>query len=232
MTGLTVEHTFDSVQVMELVLDLLDLTVDELGGIDVHALSSDELAAGVVRVQRTLDRLRAAHARLVVEADRARVWSPSGAKNMSDWLAGTGNTSKREAAQATKLGETMDRHRGVADAVADGEMSAATADAIADALNDPPQGADPDELIERTKGVGPVEACRRVEAWRDEHRAESAEETERVGMRGGRSRRVRSTTAWWCSASPCPSWRPRPSSGRSPMPPAGSQRKTTGRSHN
>ncbi len=173
---LTIEHMFDSVGVVELVLDLLDLTVDELAGADLHALTVDELAGGVVRVQATIDRLRAAHARLVVEADRARVWAPSGAKNMADWLAGKTNTSRRDAHQSARLGETMDRHQGVADAVADGEMSTATADAIADALNDPPKGADPAELIERAKGVGPVEARRRVEEWREEHRTETAKE--------------------------------------------------------
>jgi len=159
-----------------LVLDLLDLSVDELAGAELHALTNDQPASGVLRVQRTLDRLRAAHALMVAEADRARVWVPAGAKNVADWLAGKGNTSKREANQQARLGETLDKNETAAKAVASGEMSAATADAIADAINHPPEGADPDELIERAKGVGPVEARRRAEEWRDQHRTETAAE--------------------------------------------------------
>jgi hypothetical protein len=161
---------------MEKVLDLLDLSVDELAGTDLHALTTEQLTSGVLRVQRSIDRLRAAHALMVVEADRCRAWAPSGAKNVADWLAGKGNTSKREAHQQARLGETLDKHEAAAKAVAEGEMSTATADAIADAINNPPEGADPDELIERAKGVGPVEARRRAEEWRDEHRTETAEE--------------------------------------------------------
>jgi hypothetical protein len=161
---------------METLLDQLDEAIGAVGAVDLHGLTVDALALSAVRVQRSLDRLRAVHALIVVEADRARVWHGSGARNMAEWLANETKTSYGDAVRQTKLGDSMERSDTLAKGLDSGEISAATADALHDALAAPPEGADPDELVDAVKGSGPKAALEAAEKWKEINGGETSDQ--------------------------------------------------------
>jgi hypothetical protein len=161
---------------MPTALDLLESGIDAAAGVDLQALDPRELGADTLRMQRLFDRFTAVHALMVNASDKAGVWRDSGAKNVSDWLAGRTNTDTRDVRRRQKLGDTLDKHQKLADDVASGETSTAAADAIRDALDNAPEGADPDELFDQVKNTGPVEARKRAEEWRRQAATETPEE--------------------------------------------------------
>ncbi|MDO8365072.1 MAG: DUF222 domain-containing protein [Actinomycetota bacterium] len=177
---------------MRTALDLLDLATDAVAMIDLHTLTVDELADGALGLQRHIDRVKALHAHVVCAADAARVWQGSGARNMADWLAGRTNTSYGDAASRVRLGEALGRSPELAEAVAKGEVTAATAEALHDAITTPPADADMNELIEAVKGTGPRDARAAAESFKDEHSPETAQEAEE---RRHQQRSVRSAPA-------------------------------------
>jgi hypothetical protein len=136
-------------------------------------------------MQRLLDKFTAVHALMVNACDTRGVWRDSGAKNVADWLAGKTNADTRDARRRQKLGGRLDKHKKLADDIAAGDTSTATADAIGDALDNAPAGADPEELFERVKGAGPIEARKHAEEWRRQAATETPEEAtqRRYGMR-------------------------------------------------
>ena len=170
---------------MEMVLELLDIAIDGVAGTDICTLDTDALMTSTLRVQRDLDRLRAAHALMVAAVDQRGVWRNTGAKSVADWLAGRTNGSTRDARAQARLGDTLDKHQQLADDVAAGKTSPAAADAIADALNDAPVEADPAELFDTVRGKGPVDARKQAEDWRRSHQTETGEQAtqRRFGMR-------------------------------------------------
>lgn len=140
---------------MDLALDLGDRAADALGAVELHTLGRQQLATAVVRVQGIIDRFTLAHAQMVAEADRMGVWQGTGARSMADWLAGKTNTSYGSASGLLALGETADASPEVAAAVGAGEMSAATAATLHDAITTAPAGADVSSLVKAVKGTGP-----------------------------------------------------------------------------
>ncbi|MDO9175284.1 MAG: DUF222 domain-containing protein [Actinomycetota bacterium] len=173
-------------------LDLLDLAADAVAMVDPLALTVDELAHGSLALQRHLDRVRVLHARLVRAADNARVWQGTGSRDMADWLARQTKTSYGDASSRVRLGEALDQSPELADAVERGDVSAATAEALHDAVTNPPANADMNDLIDSVKGTGPRDAKAAAERFKDIHSAETDEDAEE---RRHQRRSVRSTPA-------------------------------------
>ena len=160
--------------------------------IDPCALTIDDLAIGAVTLQRHIDRMKGLHARIVAAADSAGVWHASSARNMADWLAGLTKTSYGDAASRVRLGEALGASPELAEAVDHGEVTAATAEALHDAVTKPAPRGDLKDLVDSVKGAGPRDAKAAAEKFREIHTTETPEESEE---RRYQLRSVRSTPA-------------------------------------
>jgi Domain of unknown function (DUF222) len=142
------ERTFDSMVGVGSELFTLDLAVDEVRSLDLPSMGPDRLGRVAIEVGLHIDRMKALHALIVVEADRARSWYASGARNVADWLASETGTSHGEAQSRVKLGDTLERSPELKAAVDAGEVSASSAEVLHDAIANPPDGTDADDLNE------------------------------------------------------------------------------------
>jgi len=177
---------------MEDCLELLDLAADTVAMLDAATLPQESLALGALGIQRHIDRMKALHAVIVTEADRQRVWAGTGARNMADWLAGTTNTAYGDAASRVRLGEALKASPELKDAVDNGDLSAASAESLFDAVTNSPDGADLGELLDAVKGAGPRDTKDAADEWRRTHRSETSEQHEerchlRRAVRPGRA---------------------------------------------
>ncbi len=176
---LIIEHMFDSVPVMDTALHSLDQAVRDLSRVPLDELGPSELGALAIRVGRHIDKVKMLHSRIVVEADRAQSWRESGARDMADWLSGKTGTSRGEAQSRQRLGEALDKSQELADAVENDELSAAAAEQLHDAIMNPPDGTDADDLadlIDAAKGGGPRDVKAAADRWREIHSSETAEQ--------------------------------------------------------
>jgi hypothetical protein len=78
------------------------------------------------------------------------------------------------------------------DAVGNGDLSPDAAGELSDAITNPPEGADPDELVDACKGASPREARDAAERWKELNKPETDEEAE---ARRFARRSLRSTAA-------------------------------------
>jgi len=161
---------------MREALDFLDLATDAIALHDPHALSLLDLRDGIIGLQRHLDRVKGIHARLVAVGDSAGVWQGQAKRDMADWLAALTNTSYGDAISRVKLGEAMGASPELADAVDSGEVSAATAEALHEAVTNPAPTADTAELVDSVKGSGPRDARKAAARFRELHTTETPEE--------------------------------------------------------
>ena len=137
---------------------------DQLAAIDLTILSTDQLGGLAIGLGRGIDRLTAFHGKIVHAADERRAWTGDGARDVEEWLSNNTGTSKGQAKSRKKLGEALDKSKKLDDAVNDGELSAAAAEQLHDAVTNPPAGTDPDDvddLIDAAKGSKPHEARHR-----------------------------------------------------------------------
>jgi hypothetical protein len=152
---------------------------DQLAAIDLTILSTDQLGGLAIGLGRGIDRLTAFHGKIVHAADERRAWTGDGARDVEEWLSNNTGTSKGSAKSRKKLGEALEKNKKLDDAVNDGELSAAAAEQLHDAVTNPPAGTDPDDvddLIDSAKGSKPHEARQTADRWREIHSNESAEE--------------------------------------------------------
>lgn len=166
-------------QQIESHLDELRDLWDSLDGLDLATVTTHELAASLVTLQRLVDRGTATLARFVSVADSARVWVGSGSKNITAWLAQQSSAGAGRAAELTRLAEVMDHNTLVADKVRSGDMSTATAATLAPILLAPPVGTTADhvdKLVEACTNSTPTAAKVLAEHWRAEH--DTRDETE------------------------------------------------------
>jgi hypothetical protein len=167
---------FGMVVDMREALDLLDLATDAVAMHDPHALTLSDLRDGILSLQQHIDRVKGIHARLVAAGDSAGVWQGQAKRDMADWLSSLTKTSYGDAASRVRLGEAMGASPELADAVTAGEVTAATAEALHDAVTQPVPNADPSELIDSVKGAGPTEARKAAATFREVHTKETPEE--------------------------------------------------------
>ena len=174
---------------MRNTLTLCDQAVDALARVDLALATPQSLALGALGIQRHIDRMKALHAKVLTAADQAKVWQGTGARNIADWLASSTNTSYGDAVGRKKLADSLKKSPALADAVAKGEISAATAETLHDTIANPPAGADIGELIDAVKGAGPRDAKAAAELWKDIVSNETEEEREerRYQLRSVRS---------------------------------------------
>lgn len=161
---------------MRSALDLLDWAADAVAGVDLGAADPQALADGALGIQRHIDRMKVLHARVLLEADKARVWQGSGSRNVADWLATKTNGSHGDATSRVKLGDSLERSPELADAVESGEVSTATAEALHDTIAERHDDEDLPDLIKKVKGTGPRRAKEIAEQWKDEHAADPAKD--------------------------------------------------------
>jgi len=174
---------FDTVTDMNSAVHRLGLAISEFAASVSRGFSDDELLGAVVDVQRHLDQLAIAHSMLVHRADARRVWDGTGARDMADLLAGTTKTTRGEATSRVKLGAALNASAALRRAASKGDVSAATAIALHDAVTEAPSDAtddDVEQLVAACKGADPREARAAAEAWRAtfESEAESAEDVQ------------------------------------------------------
>lgn len=154
---------------MDDVWDALEAAVAAVVAFPCAGLADDVVRGRVLGVQGCLDRLRGVHAGLLHEAERRLLWQGSGYRSAADWLAGVAKTSRGEAQSRARLGKALGASKKLKDALADGSMSAATAESVSHAVNDRPDGAsdgDVDDLVDACRGADPVDAREAVETWR------------------------------------------------------------------
>ena len=166
---------------MDDALELLDLAVAGVALYPPASLLDDQLRAGVLGVQRHIDRLKVLHARLLHEADSRRLYARSGYRDMADWLAGKSKTSRGDALSRKRLGEALGASRELDAAAEAGEVSAATAESLFDAVTSVPDGAsagDVADLVEACKGADPRDAREAADVWKTTFSSETPEEAE------------------------------------------------------
>lgn len=147
----------------------------------LHTLPATALKPLALRLQGMLDQLAAAQGMVIHEGDRSMVWKGTGARDMAGWLADATNTNYRDTAQRHKLGAALDQSPTLRTALTNGDVSAATATQLHDAVVNPPANAttaDLDELIDFVAGASPRQAATTVEHWKTAHQAPTAEQLE------------------------------------------------------
>ena len=174
---------FDTFECMDQALDLGTAAADALLAVQIGSLTRQQLALGVIRVQQTIDRFTLAQAQFMAAADKAGVWQGTGARDMVDWLTNTTHTSYGSAKGLLELGETVDVSPEVAAAVAAGELSAASATVLHDAVTKAPAGADVGELVDAVKGSKPTAARKAAERWKEINAGTAETEEEREDRR-------------------------------------------------
>ncbi|MCU1401100.1 MAG: hypothetical protein JWN62_4209, partial [Acidimicrobiales bacterium] len=108
---------------MRAALDLLHQGTSAVAGVDIALVGVDDLGPTVLAIQMEMDRLRVVHSRVLLEADRHRIWKLSGHRSIEDWFAAKGKTTKAAASKQKQLGEALNTSKDLADAVDAGEIS-------------------------------------------------------------------------------------------------------------
>ncbi|MFZ4576632.1 MAG: DUF222 domain-containing protein [Phycisphaerales bacterium] len=152
--------------------------IGTIARVPVRGMDSVELKYAAIELQRQIDQLTVQQARVMFEADRTHAWQGSGARSIADWLAGKTKSSYGAAKKKQKLGNSMNKNPKLDDAVTNGELSPDAATELADTIDNPPPGADPDELIDACKGATPNQARDAAERWKETHKAETEEAAE------------------------------------------------------
>ncbi len=137
--------------------------------------------AGLLALQRHLDRIGVTQAKLLARAEAAKAHEGTGARNAAGWLAGKSKSSLGSAKRKAELGEAMNKSKALDDAVTNGELSPDAAAALHDAVTNPPEGAsdaDVDQLVDAVKGADPFEAKQAANRWKEILSSESEEQAE------------------------------------------------------
>ncbi len=165
---------------MEDALKLLELAVSGVAMCASSPLSDTELRRAVIGVQRHLDRLKVIHAGLLHQADQRHLWHGTGARDVADWLAELTNTSRGDASSRARLGAALDASDALRKAAEEGDVSAATAESLFDAVTDTPDAtsADIDGLVDSCKGASPKDAREAGEDWKKTFTKETPEAAE------------------------------------------------------
>ena len=156
-----IEHMFGNVVGMELVLAQLSDAADAARGLAAACVVPADMRAGLLALQAHLDAVTVAQATLLEQATRARAWEGTGARDITDWLAGKTKTNRGAAKRKARLGAALGSSKKLAEAVGKGELSPDAANEIADLFSDPPANAtedDLDDLVDAVKGATPRDA--------------------------------------------------------------------------
>ena len=154
--------------------------VGALAAVDLGGCDRGELALGVIDTQRLIDRLRSIQARFVAEAGSAGVWVGTGSRDMTAWLIGNGKLSWGDANRLVQLGETLNSSKALSDAVDDGTISTATAEALQPAIaSSARSGTDVQDLVDACAGATPAQARQAGAFWQEKNRPTDETEQQR-----------------------------------------------------
>jgi hypothetical protein len=148
---------FDSVVVVKPALTILHTACDTVAAADVALVGVDELGPSILSLQKAMDRLRVVQSRLLLEADRHRIWAASGHRDIAAWLAANGRTSRAAAKRQRDLGEALTASPELSDAVDAGLVGPEAAAALLPTLNSAHSG-DAADLVEACRGATPEQA--------------------------------------------------------------------------
>ena len=153
---------------MDAVFATVDRGIADLAAVDLAVLTAEEIGRGILAMQTVMDRTRVIQARWMTEGDRRGLFTASGHRDGPSWLAAKGKTTKGAAEKQARLGQTLNNHPEVADAVDKGELSPDTVDALTPTLTGDHSG-DVAELVEHCKGATPGQARAAGSAFREAH---------------------------------------------------------------
>ncbi|WP_419921734.1 hypothetical protein [Candidatus Poriferisodalis sp.] len=151
-----------------------------LSGVDVAALSDDDLVWAARRVQRAVNALEGSRSALVAEAARRQLQQRRGDASLADTLAATTSVSGTQARRLERDAVSVAAKPGVADALAGGGINADQAALLAAAsvpedvrarLTDDAAGQNADQT---RKAVRAHEAAHRVESDLERRQRQSA----------------------------------------------------------
>ncbi len=152
--------------------------IQAVGLTPVFGMDVADLKFSAIELQRQIDLLTVQQSRVLFEADRTGAWKGSGARSMADWLAGKTKSSYGAAKKRQALGKAMNDSPELKDAVDKGEVTPDVVDQLIDAIENPPEGADPGELVDACKGATPSEARDAASKWRETYQKETPEQAE------------------------------------------------------
>ena len=113
------------------VLDRLHDGLDHALQVDVHGLTDDELLEAAADLYRSEARLAAVKARVLAEVDARQAYAAVGAQSAASWVRHRCNVPGGEAGHDVLLARSLRHLPETATKLADGEISAAHASAIA-----------------------------------------------------------------------------------------------------
>ena len=150
---------------------------DMLAGMDASGLK-----ARVASLRRLAGLADASLAAAVAALDTTGAMRADGAPSPAAWLKANTSRSGRDAARTARLADRLHQRPATADALADGRLTAESADAIVRALDDPQLGDDPRieaELVDVASSAGPERLRRRIDARRQAARGDALLRDER-----------------------------------------------------
>ncbi|MEY4372728.1 MAG: hypothetical protein RL219_1497 [Actinomycetota bacterium] len=163
---------------LDAVLARCEMAAEAVASLDASLLHHHEFFVFVEALQRHLDQVHVAHARVLRHGQDTGRYIGTGARSMADWVSQHTGAGYGETVGKVRLADALSYSPVLSEAVRSGDVSPATAQALFSAVAAPPEGADVGELVERVKGADPRAARAEVEAWRAEHPAESPEDAE------------------------------------------------------
>ncbi len=152
--------------VAEVVTDL-HRVIDELGGLIAESPAA-ALVAQITEVRRAVSRVQSIELKLVTAAQQSRVAAKAGHADTGAWLAQVTRTAGREAAQAARLADALQRRLPATDrALGEGELSREHAVAIDQVIRQLPTGVTREQsaqvesaLVDKAKTMDPLQLRR------------------------------------------------------------------------
>ncbi|MFM2071914.1 MAG: hypothetical protein RLZZ623_2177, partial [Actinomycetota bacterium] len=166
---------------METAAALLERAANVAVGMCARVQDRTDRRDAILACQHLLDAVKVAQARLIADATEHQDWAGTGYRGMADWLAGTTKSSYADAKRKEKLGSALGKSKDLSDAVAAGSITPDAAEALADAVNEPPPNAtdaDVADLVDAAKGASPKDAKGAAGRWKEILASETEEEAE------------------------------------------------------
>ena len=119
---------------MDAVFATIDRGIADLAAVDLAVLTAEEIGRGILAMQTVMDRTRVIQARWMTEGDQRGLFTASGHRDGPSWLAAKAKTTKGAAEKQARLGQTLNDHPAIADAVDAGELSPDAVEALTPTL--------------------------------------------------------------------------------------------------
>ncbi|CUR58701.1 HNH nuclease [metagenome] len=129
----------------------LRASLSGLAEVPLWSMGAAETASTLVEVTRLAAQVAELELRVAAHAERVGVEEPTGATSAAAWWAHAGHLTRREAHTKVRLAVALDtEHEPVRDALAAGDLVLEQAAVIVRAVEELPQGCDP-EIVDRAR---------------------------------------------------------------------------------